>query len=285
MVGRYRPAFSERRPKPVLLPGSFCVPLRHRLSDLSRFHRPINIKLWQRKLIPLPRSYHLKCEVSRLNSWGPGVKKSDCNLQSGFSSIIVFTGSQAVRSFGKLGHPAAALAQQYPISLRQPVFRENVTAPYILSPIRLRARLRRNVVPGFSAVRRPINLFGVYIMSTEQVPNFVLSQNLQKICEHSQKSALNLAEIQHRNGYGDCHPDPRQGCRLRSERHAVTQGRIRRQVLTGLQEHYRGQRLGVLCVQSGRELGLCSLLCTSLYFVGTSPKRTPQRAVSNLRSD
>ena len=88
VVGRCRPAFSERRPKPVLLPGSFCVPLRHRLSDLSRFHRPINIILWQRKLIHLPRSYHLKCEVSRLNSWGPCVKKSDCNLQSGFSSII-----------------------------------------------------------------------------------------------------------------------------------------------------------------------------------------------------
>ena len=49
------------------------------------------------------------------------------------------------------------------------------------------------------------------------------------------------------------------------------------------QDHYRGQRLGVLCVQSGRELGLCSLLCTSLYFVGTSPKRASQWAVSNLR--
>ena len=36
VVGRCRPAFSERRPKPVLLPGSFCVPLRHRLSDLSQ---------------------------------------------------------------------------------------------------------------------------------------------------------------------------------------------------------------------------------------------------------
>ena len=35
VVGRCRPAFSERRPKPVLLPGCFCVPLRHRLSDLS----------------------------------------------------------------------------------------------------------------------------------------------------------------------------------------------------------------------------------------------------------
>ena len=80
-------------------------------------------------------------------------------------------------------------------------------------------------------------------------------------------------------------PDSRQGCRLRSERHAVTQGRIRRQVLTGLQDHYRGQRLGVLCVQSGRELGLCSLLCASLHLVGTSPKRTSQRAVSNLRSE
>ena len=43
------------------------------------------------------------------------------------------------------------------------------------------------------------------------------------------------------------------------------------------QSHYRGQRLGVLCVQSGRELGLCSLLCASLHLVGTSPKRTPQR--------
>ena len=40
-------------------------------------------------------------------------------------------------------------------------------------------------------------------MSTEQVPNFVLSENLQKICEHSQKGALNLAEIQHQNGHGD----------------------------------------------------------------------------------
>ena len=40
-------------------------------------------------------------------------------------------------------------------------------------------------------------------MSTEQVPNFVLSENLQKICEHSQKSALNLAEIRHQNGHGD----------------------------------------------------------------------------------
>ena len=165
VVGRCRPAFSECRPKPVLLPGSFCVPLRHRLSDLSRFHRPNTIKLWQRKLIPLPRSYHLKCEVSRLNSWDPGVKKSDRKLQSDFSNIIpfVFAGSQAVRSFGKRGHPAAALAQQHLISLRQPVFRENVTAPCILSPIRLCARLRRNVVPGFSAVRRPINLLVVYI--------------------------------------------------------------------------------------------------------------------------
>ena len=145
VVGRCRPAFSERRPKPVLLPGSFCVPLRHRLSDLSRFHRPINIKLCQRKLIPLPRSYHLKCEVSRLNSWDPGVKKSDRKLQSDFSNIIpfVFAGSQAVRSFGKTGHPAAALAQQHLISLRQPVFRENVTAPCILSSIRLCARLPR----------------------------------------------------------------------------------------------------------------------------------------------
>ena len=49
MVGRCRPAFSERRPKPVLLPGSFCVPLRHRLSDLSRFHRPINRRAIDRK--------------------------------------------------------------------------------------------------------------------------------------------------------------------------------------------------------------------------------------------
>lgn len=49
--------------------------------------------------------------------------------------------------------------------------------------------------------------------------------------------------------------------------------------------HYRGQRLGVLCVQSGRELGLCSLLCASLHLVGTSPKRTPQRAVLNLCSE
>ena len=40
-------------------------------------------------------------------------------------------------------------------------------------------------------------------MSTEQVPNFFLSENLQKICEHSQKGALNLAEIQHQNGHGD----------------------------------------------------------------------------------
>ena len=60
---------------------------------------------------------------------------------------------------------------------------------------------------------------------------------------------------------------------------------MRRQVLTGLQDHYRGQRLGVLCVQSGRELGLCSLLCASLHLVGTSPKRTSQRAVSSLRSE
>ena len=36
VVGRCRPAFSEHRLKPVLLPGSFCVPLRHRLSDLSQ---------------------------------------------------------------------------------------------------------------------------------------------------------------------------------------------------------------------------------------------------------
>lgn len=50
-------------------------------------------------------------------------------------------------------------------------------------------------------------------------------------------------------------------------------------------DHYRGQRLGVLCVQSGRELGLCSLLCASLHLVGTSPKRKSQRAVSNLRSE
>ena len=77
----------------------------------------------------------------------------------------------------------------------------------------------------------------------------------------------------------------RQGCRLRSERPAVTQGRIRRKVLTGLQDHYRGQRLGVLCVQSGRELGLCSLLCASLHLVGTSPKRASQWAVSNLCSE
>ena len=36
---------------------------------------------------------------------------------------------------------------------------------------------------------------------------------------------------------------------------------------------------------SGRELGLCSLLCASLHLMGTSPKRTPQRAVSNLCSE
>lgn len=64
VVGRCRPAFSECRPKPVLLPGSFCVPLRHRLSDLSRFHRPINIKLWQRKLIPRCRQ-----DLDLLTKW------------------------------------------------------------------------------------------------------------------------------------------------------------------------------------------------------------------------
>ena len=41
----------------------------------------------------------------------------------------------------------------------------------------------------------------------------------------------------------------------------------------------------ILCVQSGRELGLCTLLCASLHLVGTSPKRTPQRAVSSLRPE
>ena len=48
-----------------------------------------------------------------------------------------------------------------------------------------------------------LNIQRYIIISTEQVPNFVLSENLQKICEHSQKSALNLAEIQHQNGHGD----------------------------------------------------------------------------------
>ena len=48
VVGRYRPAFSEYRPKSVLLPESFCVPLRRRLSGLSRFHRPIYMKLYLR---------------------------------------------------------------------------------------------------------------------------------------------------------------------------------------------------------------------------------------------
>ena len=57
---------------------------------------------------------------------------------------------------------------------------------------------------------------------------------------------------------------------------------VRRPLRPGIQDHYRGQRLGVLCVQSGRELGLCSLLCASLHLVGTSPKRTSQRAVSSL---
>ena len=35
---------------------------------------------------------------------------------------------------------------------------------------------------------------------------------------------------------------------------------------------HRGQRLGVLCVQSGRELGLCSLLCASLHLVWECPQ-------------
>ena len=32
---------------------------------------------------------------------------------------------------------------------------------------------------------------------------FIRSQTLRKICDHSQKGALYLAEIQHRNGHGD----------------------------------------------------------------------------------
>ncbi len=77
------------------------------------------------------------------------------------------------------------------------------------------------------------------------------------------KEAVVLSLLEKKTEKLYCHSNSRQGCRLRSERHAVTQGRIRRKVLTGLQDHYRGQRLGVLCVQSGRELGLCSLLCDS----------------------
>ena len=87
---------------------------------------------------------------------------------------------------------------------------------------------------------------------------------------------------EHKKNFGT---DISQRPEIAALRHAVTQGRIRRKVLTGLQDHYRGQRLGVLCVQSGRELGLCSLLCASLHLVGTSPKRTSQRAVSSLRSE
>ena len=52
VVGRYRPAFSEYRPKSVLLPESFCVPLRRRLGGLSRFHRPIYMKLYLRAYRP-----------------------------------------------------------------------------------------------------------------------------------------------------------------------------------------------------------------------------------------
>ena len=52
-------------------------------------------------------------------------------------------------------------------------------------------------------------------------------------------------------------------------------------LLTGLQDHYRGQRLGVLCVQSGSRTGLCSLLCASLHLM-TSPNRTPQRLFQPL---
>lgn len=60
MAGRFRPAFSEYRPESVLLPESFCVPLRRRLSDLSRSHRPIDMKFRQGKLFPLPQLYHPK---------------------------------------------------------------------------------------------------------------------------------------------------------------------------------------------------------------------------------
>lgn len=52
VVGRFRPAFSEYRPKSVLLPESFCVPLRRRLGGLSRFHRPIYMKLYLRAYRP-----------------------------------------------------------------------------------------------------------------------------------------------------------------------------------------------------------------------------------------
>ena len=99
-----------------------------------------------------------------------------------------------------------------------------------------------------------------------------------------EKKTENYIAIQIPGKDADSVLNSRQGCRLRSERHAIAQGGIRRQVLTGLQDHYRGQRFGVLYVQSGRELGQCSLLCTSLYFVGTSPKRASQWAVPSLRA-
>ena len=58
MVGRRRPAFSEYRPKPVLLPESFCVPLRRRMCGLSRFHRPMICDCCVGNICPLPAVYH-----------------------------------------------------------------------------------------------------------------------------------------------------------------------------------------------------------------------------------
>ena len=40
-----------------------------------------------------------------------------------------------------------------------------------------------------------------------------------------------------------------------------------------------------ITVDNGSEFSACSLLCASLHLVGTSPKRTSQRAVSSLRSE
>ncbi len=73
---------------------------------------------------------------------------------------------------------------------------------------------------------------------------------------------------------------PRQGCRPVPERHAVAQEEFRKVHRSSRPLPWTTARSSLRSVRS--RTGLCSLLCTSLYLVGTSPKRASQWAVSNL---
>ena len=55
------PHFTEHRPGSVLLPESFCVPLRRRVSGLSRVHHPTFIRFLVLIKIPYRRSFCQAC--------------------------------------------------------------------------------------------------------------------------------------------------------------------------------------------------------------------------------